>query len=369
MKKNIRSLAVLPLVLCFLSGCGAVGSKSTSLSVIYGATAALSLLLLIGYCTVVRRRDGWFLLLFSSVVVVNAGYFALSLSKTVEEALLANRISYLGSVCLPLSMLMSILNTTRLQYRKWLPTVLAILAFAVFLVAASPGYLSIYYQDVSLATVNGVAVLHKEYGPLHSLYLFYLVFYFAAMLAAILHAAHLKKLEHHAHALTLLSAVMVNLGVWLLEQLVQLDFEFLSISYIISELFLLGLALVVQESEQLPLAVQPTDDLPEDPAEPDTPLPAEESLQSPTSPTLEGRCARFVASLPELTQTERTIYEFYVEGKTTREIMAALQIKENTLKFHNKNLYGKLGVSSRKQLMELAKAIRLAQSSESTLRP
>jgi len=369
MKKNIRSLAVLPLVLCFLSGCGAVGSKSTSLSVIYGATAALSLLLLIGYCTVVRRRDGWFLLLFSSVVMVNAGYFALSLSKTVEEALLANRISYLGSVCLPLSMLMSILNTTRLQYRKWLPTVLAILAFAVFLVAASPGYLSIYYKDVSLATVNGVAVLHKEYGPLHSLYLFYLVFYFAAMLAAILHAAHLKKLEHHAHALILLSAVMVNLGVWLLEQLVQLDFEFLSISYIISELFLLGLALMVQESERLAVVVQPTDDLPEDPAELDIPLPAEESPQSPTSPTLEERCARFAASLPELTQTERTIYEFYVEGKTTREIMAALQIKENTLKFHNKNLYGKLGVSSRKQLMELAKAIRLAQSSESTLRP
>lgn len=357
MKKKIRGLAALPLVLCFLSGCGAVGSKSTSLAVIYGAAAALSLLLLIGYCSSVRRRDGWFLLLFSSVVVVNAGYFALSLSKTVEEALLANRISYLGSVCLPLAMLMSILNTTRLQYRKWLPTALTILAFAVFLVAASPGYLSIYYKDVALITVNGVAVLYKEYGPLHSLYLFYLVFYFAAMLAAILLAARRKKLDHRAHTLILLSAVVVNLGVWLLEQLVQLDFEFLSISYIISELFLLGLGLVVQESEQLPMAVHQADTLPEEP------------IRAPTFPSLEERCARFAASLPDLTQTERAIYEFYVEGKTTREIMAALHIKENTLKFHNKNLYGKLGVSSRRQLMELAKAIRLAQSGETTFLP
>lgn len=368
MKKKVWGLAALPLALCYLSGCGAVGSKSTSLSVIYGATAALSLLLLFGYCTIVCRRDSWFLLLFSSVAVVNAGYFALSLSKTVEEALLANRISYLGSVFLPLAMLMSILNTTRLRYRRWLPAMLTILAMAVFLVAASPGYLSIYYQEVSLVTVNGVTVLHKEYGPLHCLYLFYLVLYFAAMLAAILYAAVRKKLDHQAHALILLGAVMVNLGVWLLEQLAQLDFEFLSVSYIISELFLLGLDMMVQENERRPAVVQQTDYLPEDPAEPDFPLPAEEPPQASASPTLEERCARFAASLPELTQTERIIYDFYTEGKTTREIMAALQIKENTLKFHNKNLYSKLGVSSRKQLMELAKAIRLGQDNDAALR-
>ena len=38
--------------------------------------------------------------------------------------------------------------------------------------------------------------------------------------------------------------------------------------------------------------------------------------------------------------------------------MSTLNIKENTLKFHNKNLYGKLGVSSRKQLLEVYRAIK-----------
>ena len=59
--------------------------------------------------------------------------------------------------------------------------------------------------------------------------------------------------------------------------------------------------------------------------------------------------------LPLLTPTERTIYEYYLENKTTREIMALLNIKENTLKYHNKNLYSKLGVSSRKELMQIAR--------------
>ena len=54
-----------------------------------------------------------------------------------------------------------------------------------------------------------------------------------------------------------------------------------------------------------------------------------------------------------LTPTERSIYNFYLERKTTKEIMEILNIKENTLKFHNKNIYSKLGVSSRKQLMEI----------------
>ena len=37
----------------------------------------------------------------------------------------------------------------------------------------------------------------------------------------------------------LCTAVFINMGVWLLEQIVRIDFELLSVSYIVSELFLL----------------------------------------------------------------------------------------------------------------------------------
>ncbi|MBQ4117517.1 MAG: helix-turn-helix transcriptional regulator, partial [Oscillospiraceae bacterium] len=68
-------------------------------------------------------------------------------------------------------------------------------------------------------------------------------------------------------------------------------------------------------------------------------------------------CEYFAEGLLELTPTEKMIYGFYVEGKTTAEIRAKLNITENTLKYHNKNIYSKLGVSSRKELMEVAKLI------------
>ena len=41
-----------------------------------------------------------------------------------------------------------------------------------------------------------------------------------------------------------------------------------------------------------------------------------------------------------------------------------LGIKENTFKFHNKNIYQKLGVSSRKELMRYATLMRHGERKE-----
>jgi len=62
----------------------------------------------------------------------------------------------------------------------------------------------------------------------------------------------------------------------------------------------------------------------------------------------------FVCNLGTLTPQEMRIYDLYVEGKTTAEIAAIIGIKENTMKYHNKNIYAKLGVSSRKQFLRFA---------------
>lgn len=332
-KPHMAALGLLPLL---LTGC-AVGDKAGTASIIYAAAAILSLLLLIGCCFLDRKKSPWFLVLFSSVLVVNTGYFWLSVANSLGSALMANRLSYLGSVFLPLSMLLIILDTAGLSRRKWLPWVLMGLAGVIFCIAASPGILPVYYKEVSLQTVGGITTLKKVYGPLHSLYLYYLLGYFAAMLAVILRAMVKKKLHTPAHAAILLAAVLINIGVWLVEQLVQVDFEILAVSYILTELFLLGLHMVTLENRRL-LEQQEKQSAPQ-------PAP-----QAAADPEL---LALFRQGLNTLTPTERTILEAYIAGKTTKEVLAQLSITENTLKFHNKNLYSKLGVSSRKQLLAL----------------
>ena len=60
----------------------------------------------------------------------------------------------------------------------------------------------------------------------------------------------------------------------------------------------------------------------------------------------------FVAGIPSLTKTERRIFDGYAAGLRTREIVQQLNIKDSTLRFHNKNIYEKLGISSLKQLQQ-----------------
>lgn len=337
MKKWLLSSGGIGLML-LLGGCAGVGDKSASLSVIYIAAAVLSLLMLVGYCCFVRTKSVWFLLMFAAILVVNVGYYSLSASKTLSWALMSNRIAYLGSVFLPMVMLMIIMDTVGTHYKKWLPFALLGLSILVWLVAASPGILPIYYREVSLEMVHGVSNLNKVYGPLHPLYLFYLVGYFGAMLWVIGNALVKKKLDTAAQAVFVLIAVFVNLGVWFIEQLVKIDFEFLCVSYIISELFLLGLQMLIAQQHTQPQAA-----------------PVEVKAEITLSPEPADVLPLFKQGLSELTPTEQNVYQLYVSGKGTKEVLEEMGIKENTLKYHNRNIYSKLGVSSRKQLLELAK--------------
>lgn len=335
MKKYFVLAAAAEMLL--LSGCNAIGSKAASMSIAYFAAAFLSLLLFFGCIFLMKKKSIWFLVLFSSVLVVNIGYWALSVSDTVNEALWANRISYLGSVLLPYAMLMIILQVTGFQPKKRWIVCLAILAGAMFIIAASPGILTVYYQSVTLKTVSGATVLEKVYGPLHPVYLFYLLGYFGVILTATVYAIVKKRVGSPVHSAVLVGSVFINISVWLIEQLTRIDFELLSVSYIFSELFLLGLYLVLQENERLVADVK--------------------SAQTPMPPVGAPACSEeFLAGLSRLTNAEKNIYRCYAAGKSTKEILEELNITENTLKYHNRNLYGKLGVSSRKQLREMAAA-------------
>lgn len=358
MKKSFASAPILLFLILSLSGCYAVGNKNTSLSIIYGIAAVLSFLLLIGCCLLVHKNRLWFVWLFSSVLVVNIGYTVLSVSTCLEMALWANRIAYLGSVFLPLAMLMIILDVTNTHCPKWVCGALLILSAIVFLVAASPGILEIYYKNVSFEMVNGVAKLIKVYGPLHPLYLFYLLGYFATMVTVIIRSSALKTIDTTAHAVVLAIAFFVNIGVWFIEQLSDFEFEMLSISYIISELFLLGIHLVINETQKLREIVNQVETVQNyserDSISPDTMLsnPIEDNKITPE------RIKEFVSGIDHLTPTERAIYDAYIARATTKEVLANLNIKENTLKYHNRNIYSKLNVSSRKELLEIHKCIK-----------
>lgn len=318
-----------------LSGCTVNAEKTSSTTLLYGTSLLFSAIIPFCYILSVKKKNPWILLLFLCITTVNLGYLLLSCAKTLNFALWANRISYLGSVFLPICMLMSVLRLSYIKYKKYLVYILFILGFIVFLIAASPGYSTVYYKWVSLHTANGIVYLNKEYGPLHIVYLFYLLSYFISMIAIMVYSKIKHKLNDTLRAIFLIIAVFINIAVWFLEQLVHIEFELLSFSYIISEAFLLGVALLIQENEKRIQQV------------------LKNNTENKKTIFSDDELVFFKRGIDTLTKTEKIIFNFYIEGISTKEIREKLSITENTLKYHNKNIYGKLGINSKKQLVEI----------------
>ena len=66
----------------------------------------------------------------------------------------------------------------------------------------------------------------------------------------------------------------------------------------------------------------------------------------------------FMRRLDAMTATERDIFDLYMQDLTAQQIAETRNISINTVRFHNKNIYAKLGIRSRDELMLLARMMR-----------
>lgn len=60
---------------------------------------------------------------------------------------------------------------------------------------------------------------------------------------------------------------------------------------------------------------------------------------------------RFVENIKTLSPAEKAVFDLYVKGHTAKEITEILYLSINTIKTHNRRIYDKLNVSSRKELL------------------
>ena len=322
------------------------------MSIAYGILCVISLAL-IGVCLAVdRKKDICLLLLFLSVFVCNLGQFLISVAPSISFALNGNRIAYLGQVFLPLLMLKMILNLCSLNYKKWLLPTLSLISIAVLFVTLTPGFFPCYYKNVSIAVADGVTRLIRDYGPLHLLYYIYLLSYFALMLIVIIHSAVKKKITSTLHTTFLLCAVLCSIIIWFAEQFFPRGFEFLTVSYVISELFILLLYGILQEygirgengsiiiantskkaEEYLSGAIQSDDD--------STALFSEKDIDCILA------CEKIVS---RITEREKEVLIKLLANKQRKEIADELFVTESTIKKHTSSIYAKFNVANRFEL-------------------
>lgn len=320
------------------------------MSVAYGILCVISLAL-IGVCLAVdRKKDICLLLLFISVFVCNLGQFLISVAPSLSFALNGNRIAYLGQVFLPLLMLKMILNLCNLNYKKWLLPALSLISISVLFVTLTPGVLPCYYKNVSIEVVNGATRLIRDYGPLHLLYYIYLLWYFALMLVVIIHSAVKKKITSTLHTTFLLCAVLCSIVIWFAEQFLPRGFEFLTVSYVISELFILLLYGILQEygirGENGSIIIANTSKKAEEYLSgtiqsDDTALFSEKDIERILA------CEKIVS---RITEREKEVLIKLLTNKQRKEIADELFVTESTIKKHTSSIFVKFDVTNRFEL-------------------
>jgi len=275
---------------------------------------------------------------------VNVGYLLLSISQTVEFAIFANDIVYLGSAFLSASMLFTITKLCGFSLKKNMIIIWLLVSAVMFAIIATSGFLPWYYKEVSLVFIDGAAKLEKVYGVLHPTYLFYLLAYFAAMVTCIVQSIRKKMIASQKYAVLLTSIVFGNIAVWLVEKFIPWNFEFLAVSYLFSEIILLGLYWMMQDYVRADL-------IPKTETMGDRAIPVDIATIPMDEKIL--KVLSFLKPGEMLAAREREILELILQNKKRKEIATELCLSENTIKTYTRTLYGKIGVSSRGELYKL----------------
>ncbi len=310
----------------------------------YSICLAAAVGLLIAYLAMVKKKEFWMIMLFCCVPAVNLGYLLMSLANTFEFAVFGNDVAYLGSVFLSMCMFLTIVRLCGFRVKKVHVIVCLSLAVSMFAVIVSSPMIPLYYKKVWIEMIDGAAKLKKDYGILHNAYLVYLLGYFAAMIGTIIHSAVKKKIGKPKMAGFIAAVVCSNIVMWLFEKLVNWEYEFLSVSYIISELLLLFVYWMMQDyihkSDVPSFTPKEKEKLGVDIAT----MPMDIKI---------GKVLLFVKSGETLSPREREILELILDNKKRREIAEILYLSENTVKTYTRTLYSKLGVARREELYAL----------------
>lgn len=186
-----------------------------------------------------KKVDTLFLLLGVTIVLNCMGRFWITISQTVETAILANKLLYVGG-CYILPLLVIVLfKLCNLRLPKIAAVIMIAYSTLIMGLVMTIGYSGLYYKDVSLVMADGHSSLEKVYGPLHFLYPVMTICYGVFLIVFALWAIKMRK---KLPIRTAIGASFMGIGIivtYVLEKMLNSEISFLSIGYLVAMIFII----------------------------------------------------------------------------------------------------------------------------------
>jgi len=187
------------------------------LRVFYDFTILYSILLLFYYLTVLKNAsNNNYLMLLCCNFVANIGDTWVIFAKTVEEALLATKVSYIGNAFMCYFMFKVILSACKVKISIWIERFIVIITLFTLASSMMIGENSLFYKSAELFHENGYSYLVKDYGPFHGFYSIVIMLYglitFAVAVYALFTPSLVSRVMAFTLAMTEVIAILVYFG-------------------------------------------------------------------------------------------------------------------------------------------------------------
>lgn len=167
------------------------------------------------------------------MILSNLGYLSFSFAQNLSEAVLANKIIYLGGCFIPMLYFFTVCEICHIDLQKKVKIPMILFQVFTYICVCTIGFNTWYYKSVEFSCVNGANRLIKEYGPMHSLYLISLYGYFVISLVASCLSIVWKKPVNKKEVYRILIYGGVASACYIVQRVLHLPNDIMPISYII----------------------------------------------------------------------------------------------------------------------------------------
>ena len=221
-----------------------------SVPTLYLISLAVSFLILVFVMTFMSEKtSGTLILLLFALVVATFGYYRISVSQTVEEAILAKTLTFFDGTLTSFLMLLCIMRICNLKVPKWLSALGFLYSGVVFALANTMGSSDIFYYDISISFENGVTWINKQNGPAHIVFTIGLLMNMVLVIATVIYSFFKRNEVSYIHSIIMGLLVMATVLTYFLERAFHAKMEYLPFAYNLAELCLVILVLRIDKYE------------------------------------------------------------------------------------------------------------------------
>ena len=191
-----------------------------------------------------RKKTSYYSkLLLIIMCVANLGYLAVGISTTLEETILANKITYIGGCFMPPIMASCMCSICNIKINRLVKYICILFSVAVYTMVLGTGFSDFYYIDMRLGKFYDATTLNVAYGPG---YIFFYIILYGYMIADVVITiiAFVKKHVSKSSLYLLITLQLITITSFLLGRVINPALEVMPAVYVVN-----GFILVLIQSQ------------------------------------------------------------------------------------------------------------------------